>query len=270
MANELRIQDTQKLSKYFVSALDSTANLPESVDKQRLALNFISLLQDHPELKEYGAEVLAPIVVRSAKDNLDVLNQEVYIYKGYGGKLTYTPSYKGLRKMAIERSVKPVKQIIAKVIYEGDELSEEFVNGEAHLHYKSTFGAKRNPIGCFAICTFKDGTEIYETMTKEETDAVKAKSRNSGAWKDFETEMMKKAVTRRLCKQLTLDFNDNEQAETFSGADEMIDDPKEQAAKDISENANQQELDEDVIEVEVTDDGGTVVVGEQQSMNLGE
>ena len=84
MANELRIQDTQKLSKYFVSALDSTANLPESVDKQRLALNFISLLQDHPELKEYGAEVLAPIVVRSAKDNLDVLNQEVYIYKGYG------------------------------------------------------------------------------------------------------------------------------------------------------------------------------------------
>ena len=107
-------------------------------------------------------------------------------------------------------------------------------------------------------------------MTKEETDAVKAKSRNSGAWKDFETEMMKKAVTRRLCKQLTLDFNDNEQAETFSGADEMIDNPKEQAAKDISENANQQELDsEDIIEVELTEDD-KVVEGEQQSMNLGE
>ena len=261
---ELRIKDQQALSKYFVGALDAVANLPSHVDKQRLALNFVSLIQDKPELSEYGADVIAPIVVRSAKDNLDVLNQEVYIYKGYGGKLTYTPSYKGLRKMAIERSVKPVKQIIAKVIYEGDELSEEFVNGEAHLHYKSTFGAKRNPIGCFAICTFKDGTEIYETMTKEETDAVKAKSRNSGAWKDFETEMMKKAVTRRLCKQLTLNFNDNEQAETFSGADEMIDNPKEQAAKDIQENANQADLDaEDVIEVDV--ESGEVV-GKQQSM----
>lgn len=266
MANELRIQDTQKLSKYFVSALDSTANLPESVDKQRLALNFISLLQDHPELKEFGAEVLAPIVVRSAKDNLDVLNNEVYIYKGYGGKLTYTPSYKGLRKMAIERSVKPVKQIVSKIIYEGDELSEEFINGEAHLHYKSKFGAKRNPIGCFAVCTFQDGTEIYETMTKEETDAVKAKSRNSGAWKDFETEMMKKAVTRRLCKQLTLDFNDKEQADSFIGADEIIDDPKEQAEKDITENANKQDLEtEEIIEAELTEDD-KVVEGEQQTM----
>ena len=262
--NELSIKDQQQLSSYFVNALDTTANLPESVDKQRLALNFISLLQDKPDLKKFGAEVLAPVVVRCAKDNLDVLNNEVYIYEGYGGKLTYTPSYKGLRKMAIERSVKPINQITSKLIYEGDELDEEFVNGEAHLHYKSKFGAKRKVIGCFAVCSFKDGSEIYEVMTKEETDAVKAKSRNSGAWKDFEGEMMKKAVTRRLCKQLTLNFNDNEQAEAFSGADEMIDDPKEQAAKDISENANKADFqDEEVIEVDV--ESGEVI-GEQQSM----
>lgn len=263
MSNELTLQDQQKLSAYFTDALNTTANLPEGVDKQRLALNFISLLQDNPALKKYGAEKLAPIVVRCAKDNLDVLNNEVYIYEGYGGKLTYTPSYKGLRKMAIERSVKPINQITSKLIYEGDELDEEFVNGEAHLHYKSKFGAKRKVIGCFAVCSFKDGSEIYEVMTKEETDAVKAKSRNSGAWKDFEGEMMKKAVTRRLCKQLTLNFNDNEQAEAFSGSDELIDDPKEQAAKDIQENANQADLDaEDVIEVDV--ESGEVV-GEQQS-----
>lgn len=262
--NELSIQDQQKLSNYFVGALESTANLPESVDKQRLALNFISLLQDKPELKKFGADVLAPVVVRCAKDNLDVLNQEVYIYEGYGGKLTYTPSYKGLRKMAIERSVKPVKQVTSKLIYEGDELDEEFVNGEAHLHYKSKFGAKRKVIGCFAICTFQDGTEIYEVMTKEETDAVKAKSRNSGAWKDFEGEMMKKVVTRRLCKQLTLDFNDKQQADAFSGADELIDDPKEQATKDIEENANQQSLDEEVVaEVVVDEDGQQSFVNEE-------
>jgi hypothetical protein len=42
---------------------------------------------------------------------------------------------------------------------------------------------------------------------------------------------------------------------------------KEQAKADIEQNANQQDLnDEEVIEVEVTDDGNTVVVGEQQSM----
>ena len=106
--------------------------------------------------------------------------------------------------MAIERSVNPVKQIMAKIIYEGDELDEEFINGESHLRYKSKFGAKRNPIGCFAVCTFQDGTEIYEIMTKDETDAVKAKSRNSGAWKDFETEMMNLSVNIPLEKALDL------------------------------------------------------------------
>ena len=35
---ELSIVDQEKLSKYFVGALDTVANLPETVDKQRLAL----------------------------------------------------------------------------------------------------------------------------------------------------------------------------------------------------------------------------------------
>ena len=269
MANELSIKDQQALSTYFVGALDSTANLPEGVDKQRLALNFISLLQDKPDLKKFGAEILAPMVVRCAKDNLDVLNNEVYIYEGYGGKLTYTPSYKGLRKMAIQKSTRPIKDITAKLIYEGDELDEDFINGEAHLRYKSNFMKRGKWMGVFCICTFKDGSEIYEIMNMDEINAIKAKSRNSGAWKDFPGEMAKKACIRRLCKQITMDFNDNEQAETFSGTDELIDNPKEQAAKDIEENANQQELDsEDIIEVELTEDY-KVIEGEQQSMKLG-
>lgn len=264
MANELSIKDQQALSTYFVGALDSTANLPEGVDKQRLALNFISLLQDKPDLKKFGAEILAPMVVRCAKDNLDVLNNEVYIYEGYGGKLTYTPSYKGLRKMAIQKSTRPIKDITAKLIYEGDELDEDFINGEAHLRYKSNFMKRGKWMGVFCICTFKDGSEIYEIMNMNEINAIKAKSRNSGAWKDFPGEMAKKACIRRLCKQITMDFNDNEQAETFSGTDELIDNPKEQVVKDIEENANQQNLDDEVvIEVEVNEDGQQAFVTEE-------
>ena len=272
MAKELKIQDQQKLSTYFVGALDSTANLPESVDKQRLALNFISLLQDKPELTKFGPETLAPMVVRCAKDNLDVLNNEIYIYEGYGGKLTYTPSYKGLRKMAIQKSVRPVKDITAKLIYEGDTLDEEFVNGEAHLRYKSNFMNRGKWMGVFCICTFDDGTEIYEIMNMDEINAVKSKSRNSGAWKDFPGEMAKKTCIRRLCKQITMDFNDKEQADAFIGADELIDNPKEQAQKDVQENANQQDFDsEEVIEVEVNEETKTVApVGEQQTLFDGE
>ena len=71
-----------------------------------------------------------------------------------------------------------------------------------------------------------------------------------------------------MCKQITLKFTDKRQADDFVGANEFnFDDPKEKAQADIEQNANQQDLnDEEVIEVEVTDDGNTVVVGEQQSM----
>lgn len=266
MANELSIKDQQALSTYFVGALDSTANLPENVDKQRLALNFVSLLQDKPEIKKFGAEILAPMVVRCAKDNLDVLNNEVYIYEGFGGKLTYTPSYKGLRKMAIQKSVKPIKDIYAKPIFEGDTVEETFIDGEAKLIYKSNFMKRGKWIGVLAVCVFKDGSEIYELMNMDDINAVKAKSKNSGAWKDFPQEMAKKSVIRRLCKQITLDFSDKQQADMFSGAEESISDPKEQAEKDIAENANQKSLEDEVVaEVVVDADGQQTFVTEERN-----
>lgn len=266
MANELSIKDQQALSNYFVGALDSTANLPENVDKQRLALNFVSLLQDKPKIKKFGAEILAPMVVRCAKDNLDVLNNEVYIYEGFGGKLTYTPSYKGLRKMAIQKSVKPIKDIYAKPIFEGDTVEETFIDGEAKLIYKSNFMKRGKWIGVLAVCVFKDGSEIYELMNMDDINAVKAKSQNSGAWKDFPQEMAKKSVIRRLCKQITLDFSDKQQADMFSGAEESISDPKEQAAKDVAANANQQSLeDEVVVEVDPEEIEGQMSMFEERS-----
>lgn len=261
---ELSIVDQEKLSKYFVGALDTVANLPDTVDKQRLALNFISLIQDKPDLAKFGADVMAPMVVRCAKDNLDVLNNEVYIYEGYGGKLTYTPSYKGLRKMAIQKSIKPIKDITAKSIFEGDTLDEEYVNGESHLRYKSDFMKRGKWIGTFCTVVFEDGSEIHEIMTMDDINAIKAKSKNSNAWKDFPQEMAKKSIIRRICKQITMDFTDKQQADSFIGADEFIDDPKEQAQADIEQNANVIDIDsEDIQEVTIDEDGQTSFVTEE-------
>jgi recombination protein RecT len=256
------------MSGYFTSELDRISGaLPTDFNKQRFALNFVSLIQEKPELQKYSKEVLATALVRSAQDNLDALNNEVYIYKGYGDKLTYTPSYKGLRKMAIEKSVRPIKDIYAKPIYEGDTVEETFMDGEAKLTYKSNFMKRGKWIGVLAVCVFKDNSEIYELMDMADINAIKAKSRNSGAWKDFPQEMAKKSVIRRLCKQITLDFKDKQQADMFVGADEFISDPKEQAIKDIQENANKQSFDDsEVIDVDVEE----VVVGEQTTMNFEE
>lgn len=266
MATKKEVATTDKkeltMSGYFTSELDRISGaLPDSFNKQRFALNFVSLIQDKPELQKYSKEVLATALVRSAQDNLDALNNEVYIYKGYNDKLTYTPSYKGLRKMAIEKSVRPIKDIYAKPIYDGDTVEETFMDGEAKLVYKSNFMKRGNWIGVFAVCVFKDNSEIYELMDMADINAIKAKSRNSGAWKDFPQEMAKKSVIRRLCKQITLDFRDKEQADMFTGVDEFIDDPKEQAAKDVEENANQMDLNAEPV-MEVTPDGQQTFIKE--------
>lgn len=234
------------MSGYFAEELDRIASaLPEKTNLQRLALNFVSLVNDKKELQAFSKEVLATALIRSAQDGLDVLNGEVYIYKGYGGDLTYTPSYRGMKKMAIEKSVKPVSEIYAKIIHEGDSLDEEIIHGVPHINFKSNILNKNKPvIGAFAVCLFKDGSEIYEVMSLEELNAVKSKSRNSGAWKDFPGEMQKKSVIRRLVKNITVSWDNKEQADAFFGTDEFIDDPQEQAKSDIENNANSVEFGE--------------------------
>ena len=249
------------MSGYFAEELDRIAPaLPENTNLQRLALNFVSLVNDKKELQAYPKEVLATALIRSAQDGLDVLNGEVYIYKGYGGDLSYTPSYRGMKKMAIEKSVKPISEIYAKEIHEGDTLDEEIIHGVPHINFKSNILNKNKPvIGAVAVCLFKDGSEIYEIMTIEELDKIKSKSRNSGAWRDFPGEMRKKSAIRRLVKNITVSWDNKEQADAFMGTDEFIDDPKEQAQADIDNNANKQTFDvDDAIEV---DEDGRVVEG---------
>lgn len=238
------------MSDYFTSELDRISGaLPANFNKQRFALNFISMCQDNG-LQKYSKEQLATVLVRSAQDNLDSLNGEVYIHEGYGGKLAYDIGYKGLRKMAIEKSEKPISNIYAQLIKEGDELEEVITNGIPTLNYKSKFNNKGAIIGVFAVCNYKDGSMIYEVMTKDEIDACKAKSKNSKAWVDFYGEMAKKSAIRRLAKNITISWDNKEQADAFIGADDFMD-AKEQAQRDIAENANSQELDiESAVEVD--------------------
>lgn len=251
------------MSGYFATELERISDaLSPDFNRQRFALNFVSMIQDKPELQKYPKEVLATALVRSAQDNLDALNNEVYIYKGYGDKLTYTISYKGLRKMAIEKSVRPIKDIYAKCIYEGDTVEEYFVGGEPRLEYKSNFMKRGKWVGVMAVCVFRDGSEIYELMDMADINAIKSKSRNSGAWVSFPQEMGKKSCIRRLCKQITLDFSDKQQADMFTGADEFTDDVKEVAKNDIQANANKQDFEDETAQTVIIDETGQQVIVE--------
>ena len=257
--SELATNDKKEItmSDYFISELERIGSaLSPSFNRQRFALNFISMCQDKG-LQQYKKEELATLLVRSAQDNLDPLNNEVYIHAGYGGKLQYDIGYKGLRKMAIEKSIKPISNIYAQLIREGDELEEVITDGTPSLNFKSKFGNKGEIIGVFAVCKYKDGSMIYEVMTKDDIDACKKKSQKSKAWEDFYGEMAKKSAIRRLAKNISITWDNKDQADAYMGADEFTDDPQEMAKADIEQNANSVDFGER--ETFVVDADGNVV-----------
>lgn len=244
------------MSGYLIGELNGMADaLPPNFNKERFAHNCVALVNDHPELQKFGKEKLASVMVRGALSGLDFFSGECYAIP-YGDKLQYMPSFKGAKKMAMQHSTRPIKDMYAKIIRDGDIFEEEIVHGEPSINFKPKFNNKGEILGVFAVCLYADGTMNYEVMTVEEVEACRRQSKasNSPAWKNFYGEMCKKSVLHRLCKNIALDWDNASQAKDFMAGLEIETNPKEQAARDIEENANKQSLDDDEI-IEVDEDG---------------
>lgn len=253
------MNDVATQSQFFttlVSTLEQSKNaLPKDLNIERFAWNSDALVRGNESLykfgQTYGSAQIIMGLMRGAYLGLDALNQEMYLVP-YGSTLQFMPGYKGMVKMVLKYSRRPVANIYAKELHEGDEYEESIEDGIIKPKPVLKFSNRDKPIiGVFAVCRFKDGEVLTEVMTKKEIDKCKAQSRakNSPAWSNFWGEMAKKTVIRRLCKSITLDM-DAETKAAFEAGTEIETDAKELAAKDISENQNSQDF---VIDGEMTE-----------------
>lgn len=142
-------------------------------------------------------------------------------------------------------------------------------NGEV-IERKGSFVLKDEEIvGGWAKIYIK-GREVpqYDSVTFSEYAGYKKNGELNSNWAKRPGTMIEKvAIMHALRNAFPNDFQGlylREEMDLKEASEQTV---KEQAKADIEQNANQQNLnDEEVIEVEVTDDGNTVVVGEQQSM----
>lgn len=236
--NELSTQNQFSIS--LSNELESVkAALPPDFNIPRFVQNSIALLSNNDTIanfaRNYGSTQIKAGLMRGAYLGLDALNQEMYLVP-YGDKLEFMTSYKGMKKMAMKYSTRPIKNIDAKVVREGDEFEEEFVNGESRIHYKSKLFNDGDIIGVFAVCEYEDGTEICEKMSKAEVEKCRrqAKAKNSPAWNAFWSEMAKKTVIRRLCKSIPIDMDARSRAEFETGT-EIETDSYEISKKEVEE-----------------------------------
>lgn len=251
MANEVANKDSfsYALSTQLESINDA---LPRDFNKARFVNNALALLNDNADLAKYGKQQIMMGLVKGATLGLDFFSKEAYLVP-YGGKLQYQTSYTGSVKLAKKYSLRPIKDIYAKVVREGDEFEEVVLNGEQSINFKPVPFNNKPIIGAFAVCLFKDGGVQYDTMSLTDLENTRrhSKASNSPAWKDFTAEMYKKTVLKRLCKHIEIDFENVDQLRVYDEETAVETDPKAMSEQEIAENANQTEfVPDDVIDAE--------------------
>jgi len=257
MANEVAKKES------FSTALTTELNniqsaLPEGFNIQRFVQNGVALLNGNETLakfaKENGTAQIKQGMIGAAYLGLDFMSSEAYLIP-YGKKLDFSISYKGNTKLAKMYSVRPIKDIYAKVVREGDDFAEAVVNGEPTINFNPKPFNNGAIIGAFAVCLFTDGGMMYDSMSLDEIENTRshAKAKNSMAWSDFFSEMAKKTVLRRLCKNIELDLSATQR--NIYDEDMAIEtDAQEIAKADIEENANTVPFEEPEVVAEQVED----------------
>lgn len=245
MANEVAQKQPLFTDMLRSELITQSSALPRDFNTERFVQNSKALLNGNETLfkfaKQYGTNQIISGMMRGAFLGLDFMNSEAYLIP-YGSSLNFMPSYKGMIKLCIKYSTRPINTIYAKIVREGDEFSEEIVNGQPSITFRPKPFNNAPMIGCFAVCLYKDGGMIYEVMSKADVEQCKksSKSKNIPAW-NFYSEMAKKTVLRRLAKSIPLDI-DEKLSEAMNAGLEIETDPQKIAERETAENGNSEEL----------------------------
>lgn len=234
--------------------------LPRDFNKTRFVQNAVALLNDNDTLRSFvksnenGLTSVKAGLLKGAYLGLDFVSNEAYLIP-YGSKLQFMPSYRGCVKLVQKYSIRPVKDIYAKVVRKGDEFTEKIVNGQQTIDFLPLPFNDGEIIGAFAVCQFQDGGMQYDVMTLKELEQTRKASKmaNGVTWKNYTAEMYKKTVLHRLCKHIQIDFDSPEQYKYFNEDNQA--DFKEYKPKEASMNALLVDADDE--------DGEGEVVSEQ-------
>lgn len=171
----------------------------------------------------------------------------------YGNQLTFQRSYFGT--MAVTKRVTNAKSIDAAVIYEGDDVDYEMVNGRiTNLTHKQKFGNinKDKVMGAYATIVLNDGIVYHELMTIEEIRKSWSKAqfwakgqaveKEGSTHDEFKGEMAKKTVINRACKKFMNSSDDSSLImQHVNRADETAEEA--QLEEEIRNNANGEIID---------------------------
>lgn len=205
MANEVAVKFSEQLTDKLVSV--ETA-LPKDFNRERFIQNCLAVMNDTPQLVKINPAHTIQGLLKGAYLGLDFLKRECYLIP-YGTSVQFQTDYKGEVKFTKKYAVRKIKEIYAKVVRQGDEFTEEIIDGKPSIDFRPQAFNDGDIIGAFAVVLYQDGGMAYETMSIKDINSVRnnySKASQSKAWKNSLDEMCKKTVLRRLCKHIDTDF----------------------------------------------------------------
>lgn len=192
-------------SDHFKRAV--SASLPSHLKPDRFIRVALTALTRTPKLMQCEQESFFQCLLSLSQLGLEPDGRNAHLIP-FGNQCQLIIDYKGLVDLAM-RSGK-VAYIHADKVCEQDTF--EYDRGEIKKHQVNFKVPRGNAYAYYAMCRFKEGGEKCEVMTKDEVQAIRARSRakDSGPWVTDFDEMGKKTVFRRLSKwlQLSPEFRD--------------------------------------------------------------
>lgn len=254
MANEVVKSFSEKLTDKLVSV---EAALPKDFNRERFVQNCLSVMNEKPELAKINKAELVQGLCKAAYLGLDFMSKECYLIP-YGNSVQFQTDYKGEKKFVKNYSIRPIQEIYAKIVREGDTFREKIIDGRPSIDFEPLPFNGNEIVGAFAVVLYKDGGMEYEVMTTKDINSVRnnySKVSNSKAWKSSWDEMAKKTVLRRLCKHIETDFESVEARKVWEEASdsnvvktEKSDDVVDAFAEESVVDAEYQEVDEEIPE----------------------
>jgi recombination protein RecT len=130
--------------------------LPRDFNRARFVQNTLALVHDNEQLSKMPQSKLVPVLMKGAYLGLDFFNKECYAVP-YGQQLQFTPSYKGMVKLAKKFSKRPVKDIYAHIVHDGDEFESGMEDGQEFVKFNPKPFNDGPIVGAFAVAQYQDG-----------------------------------------------------------------------------------------------------------------
>jgi len=180
----------------------------------------------------------------------------------FRNKIQFMPSYMGLVDVLMSNGL--VRKIEAHCVFEGDDFKIMYGTGGGLSHKPDVWG-KHTPEtlrGVYYYAVFADGAEMFDTMSKDEVEAIRQRSPSvakgkPSPWDTDYLEMAKKSILRRAFKMIPKKGISEDKVKAL----EAVFDYDEKAEQDFialqagqSRSQNPDRFDEDAVFEEVSPD----------------